>query len=51
MEYCRDGLVVLAAVIKDAVPQQCRHEVHQEQYALALEQMLLHHYKLDIGDK
>ena len=51
MEYCRDGLVVLAAVIKDAVPQQCHHEVHQEQYALALEQMLLHHYKLDIGDK
>ena len=51
MEYGRDGLVVLAAVPKDAVPQQCRDEVHQEQYALALEQMLLHHYKLDIGDQ
>ena len=51
MEYGRDGLVVLAAVTKDSVPQQCRHEVHQEQYALALEQMLLHHYKLDIGDE
>ena len=50
-EYGRDGLVVLAAVTKDAVPQQCRGEVHQEQYALALEQMLLHHYKLDIGDQ
>ena len=50
-EYGRDGLVVLAAVPKDAVPQQCRSEVHQEQYALALEQMLLHHYKLDIGDQ
>ena len=50
-EYGRDGLVVLAAVPKDAVPQQCRGEVHQEQYALALEQMLLHHYKLYIGDQ
>ena len=50
-EYGRDGLVVLAAVPKDAVPQQCRGEVHQEQYALALEQMLLHHYKLDKGDQ
>ena len=51
MEYGRDGLVVLAAVTKNAVPQQCRQEVHQEQYALALEQMLLHYYKLDIGDQ
>ena len=50
-EYGRDGLVVLAAVPKDVVPQQCRDKVHQEQYALALEQMLLHHYKLDIGDE
>ena len=50
-EYGRDGLVVLAAVTKDSVPQQCPHKVHQEQYALALEQMLLHHYKLDIGDQ
>ena len=51
LEYGRNGLVVLTAVTKDAVPQQCRSEVHQEQYALALEQMLLHHYKLDIGDQ
>ena len=35
MEYGRDGLVVLAAVTKDAVPQQYRGEVHHEQYALS----------------
>ena len=51
MEYGRDGLVVLAAVTEDAVPQQYCHEVHREQYAVALEQMLLHHYKLEIGDQ
>ena len=50
-EYGRDGLVVLAAVTKDAVPQQYRDKGHQEQYAVALEQMLLHHYKLEIGDQ
>ena len=51
MEYGRDGLIVLTAVTKDVVPQKCRSKINHEQYALALQQMLLHYYKLKIGDQ
>ena len=46
--YSRDGMVVLAAVPKETVPAKLRGKdgLHQEQYTLALEQMLIHHFKL-----
>ena len=53
-EYGRDGMIVLTAITKEAVLH--RHQgnkkslPHQEQYALALEQMLQHHYKLKKND-
>ena len=47
--YGRDGLVVLGVVTRDSVPRGCT--VKQEDYALALEQQLLHYYKIETGDE
>ena len=38
----RDGLVVLGAVTRKTMPKRIRCRVHQEDFALALEQKLLH---------
>ena len=45
-DYGRDGLVVLGVFTKETVHKICRGRVHQEDFALAMEQMLLHHYLL-----
>ena len=49
-DYGRDGLVVLGAITKQTVPKKCRDRVHQEDFTLALEQKLLHHYLLSHPD-
>ena len=49
-EYGRDGLVVLGAITRETVPERCRDRVHQEDFALAMEQKLLHHYLLSHPD-
>ena len=41
-DYGRDGLVVLGAVSRKTMPKRIRRRVHQEDFALALEQRLLH---------
>ena len=41
-DYGRDGLVVLGAVTRKTMPKRIRRRVHQEDFALALEQRLLH---------
>ena len=48
-DYGRDGMVVLATVPKAAIPKHVK-SIHQEQYTLALEQMLLHHFRLTKPD-
>ena len=48
--YGRDGLVVLGAITRETMPERCRGRVHQEDFALAMEQMLLHHYLLSHPD-
>ena len=45
-DYGKDGLVVLAAVTKKCVPGN----THQQQYALCLEQRLLHHFRFHEQD-
>ena len=49
-DYGRDGLVVLGVVTRDTMPERCRDRVHQEHFALAMEQKLLHHYLLSHPD-
>lgn len=49
-EYGKDGLVVLGAVTRDSVPKVCHGRVNQEQYAIALQQMILHQLMLREGD-
>ena len=46
----RDGLVVLGAITRETVLNTCRGRVHQEDFALAMEQKLLHHYLLSRSD-
>ena len=49
-EHGRDGLVVLGAITRETMPERCRDRVHQEDFALAMEQKLLHHYLLSHPD-
>ena len=49
-DYGRDGLVVLGAITRETMPERCRGRVHQEDFALAMEQKLLHHYLLSHPD-
>ena len=47
-------MVVLAAIHKASIPKQCRKtekKANQEDYALALEQRLIHHYRFIEGDE
>lgn len=44
--YGRDGLVVLGAITKQTVPKEIRRRVHREDFALAMEQILLHYFRL-----
>ena len=46
--YARDGMVVLAVVTQDTIPQK---RVSKEDIAFALEQQLLHHFLIDKADK
>ena len=48
-DYGRDGLVVLGAITRETMPERCS-QVHQEHFALAMEQQLLHHYRLSHYD-
>ena len=45
-DYGRDGLVVLGVITRETMPERCRDKVHQEDFALAMERELLHHYLL-----
>lgn len=50
--YGEDGMVVLAMVTKDNLTrEQKENKVHQEDFAIALEQQLLHHYRIDVADQ
>ena len=49
-DYGRDGLVVLGAITRQTMPEKCRSRVHQEDFVLAMEQKLLHHYLLSKPD-
>ena len=49
-DYGRDGLVVLGAITRETMPERCRGRVHQEDFALAMEQQLLYHYLLSHPD-
>ena len=44
-EYGESGMMVIAAIGQESIPRGVQ-DVTKEQYALALEQMLIHHYKL-----
>ncbi len=51
-EYGKDGMVVIAVITKDEVPlhQNGDRVIGQEHYTLALEQRLLHYYKITRRD-
>ena len=52
-DYGKDGMIVIAVITKEQVPQTKEGKpavVDQEQYTLALEQRLLHYYKITKGD-
>ena len=51
-DYGRDGLVVLGAITRQTVIDTCGRQcrVHQEDFTLAMEQKLLHHYLLSHPD-
>ena len=40
------GLIVLAAISKEAVPCYCPRAINQKEYSMALDQMLLHDFLL-----
>ena len=50
-DYGKDGMVVLAAVTKEAIPPQCQDRIHQQDYAFAIEQRLLHHFIIATADR
>ena len=52
-DYGKDGMIVIAVITKEQVPPTKEGKpavVHQELYTLALEQRLLHYYKITKGD-
>ncbi len=55
-DYGKDGMIVIAVITRDQVPlaRDPTHRqhtvVHQEDYAFALEQRLLHYYKITMKD-
>ena len=48
--YGRDGLVVLAAITRDTLPRDHLPRITQEDYALILEQRLIHHLLINERD-
>ena len=50
-EYGRDGMIVIAVITRDQVPEGAASKVKQELYTLALEQRLLHYYQITKGDE
>ena len=45
-------MIVIAVITRDQVPlRETEPAVHQEDYTLALEQRLMHYYKITKGDK
>ena len=51
-DYGRDGMIVIAVITRDQVPlRETEPAVNQEDYTLALEQRLMHYYKITKGDK
>ena len=44
--YGRDGMIVLTIIPRDALPSTANPKLHQEDYAFALEQTLLHHFMI-----
>ena len=57
-DYGKDGMIVIAVITRDQVPLRETDDpskpepaVHQEDYTLALEQRLMHYYKITKGDK
>lgn len=49
-EYGRDGMVVLTVITKDCIPENAEPGLGLEDYTLALEQALLHHFKITYHD-
>lgn len=52
--YGRDGLIVVAVVTKNSIPEDCKkmkYITHQEEYALTLEKRLIQKYKYERKDK
>lgn len=45
--YGEDGMVVLAVVTRGALPPNTTDSMYKEDYAIALEQQILHHYVFD----
>ena len=50
-EYGKDGMIIIAVITRDEVPEGAAPKVKQELYTLALEQRLLHYYQITKGDK
>ena len=57
-DYGKNGMIVIAVITRDQVPlretddpSKSEPAVHQEDYTLALEQRLMHYYKITKGDK
>ena len=50
-DYGKDGMVVLAAVTKEAIPPRCWDRIKKEDYAFAIEQRLLHHFLIATADQ
>ena len=49
--YAKDGIIVLAAVTKEAIPSRCRDRIKKEDYAIAIKQALLHHFRITTTDQ
>ena len=50
-EYGKNGMIVIAVITRDQVPEGAASKVKQELYTLALEQRLLHYYQITKGDE
>ena len=53
LNYGKDGMVVLAVISEESLPQCCQGDsrYHQEDYTLALEQRLMHHFMFNKADQ
>ena len=46
----KHGMFVLAAISRESLPPKCRAKRNQKDYALAIEQRLIHHFMFDKPD-